>query len=174
MFLLSNVPSPYLSPVYARLKDVEEEEWKVCYVSGWNADVGWSPANACEFLSPSDILLADQFPNLTRWLGLQVTAAYALLIELLKTRADYCLIYGYTRLPQLLLIGWAVASRTPFAIAGDANYYLDKVRGWRHLLKRCWLGWLSRRAAALISIDRTGAIKKEPVVCQRVLSVLNA
>ncbi|NOT64030.1 MAG: glycosyltransferase family 4 protein [Acidobacteria bacterium] len=152
MLLLSNVPSPYLSPVYARLKNIDTEDWQICYVSAWNTDVGWSSANAREFISAEDIFLAERFPRLADRLGVQVAATLALLLKLTKEGADYFLIYGYTRLPQLLLIGWAFISRTPFAVAGDANYYLDEARGWRRIVKRQWLGWLSHRAAALIAV----------------------
>jgi glycosyltransferase involved in cell wall biosynthesis len=153
VLILSNVPSPYLSPVYAQLKAESGWDVTICYTSSWNAAVGWTPAQAASFASSSaDVMLAAKYPRLVQLGGEQVAASVALLSLLFKVRPDYLLIYGYTLLPQMLLIGWAFLTGTPFAIAGDANFFSDHARGWRRKLKSLWLGWLARRAAALMTV----------------------
>ena len=154
VLLLANVPSPYLSPVYERLKASADWNLTVCYVSVWNIGVGWAPASAIDYTTSTDVILIAQRSRIVPWLSDQTTATLALLRLLAKEPADYFLIYGYTRLPQLFLIGWALLLNIPFAIAGDANYYTDRAQGWRRAVKTWWLRLLARRAAALIVVGR--------------------
>ena len=147
--MLSNAPSPYLSPVYRLLKSEAEWDLTICYVSAWNSDVGWSRAQAHRFISESDVILSDQYPQITHWFGEQIAGAMSLFSKMIKQRPNLFLVYGYTRLPQLLLIICSLLFQLPFAIAGDANYYIDRSRGLRRRLKSWWLRLLARRAAGI-------------------------
>jgi glycosyltransferase involved in cell wall biosynthesis len=148
ILLLSNVPSPYLSPIYHSLKAEAHWDLHVCYISSWNAGVGWSEVVANEYIKAGDVVLARRGTIM----GVQLAAALSLLIRLVKIRPGYLLIYGYTQLPQCLLLLWAIIFNIPFAIAGDANVYMDNVAGWRRVLKRWWLCNLVKRTAALITV----------------------
>ena len=152
VLLLSNVPSPYFSPVFSLLAESAEWRLKTCYISSWNEDVGWSPQSAGSFSNPADTILARQPLQIGGWGNRQIIATCSLLLCVLKERSDFFLIYGYTQLPQLFLIGWALLRNIPFAIAGDANYYSDKAAGWKRLVKKHWLGWLTRRTSAIVTV----------------------
>jgi glycosyltransferase involved in cell wall biosynthesis len=156
VLLLSNVPSPYLAPVYQSLKAETDWDLQVCYVSLWNAGVGWSKAAAKEYVKAGDFVLAKHGSMLAGCLGAQLVAAISLLAQLVKIRPGYLLIYGYTQLTQFTLLLWAVFFNVPFAIAGDANVYTDSAVGWRRTLKRWWLCNLVKRAAALVVVGIAG------------------
>lgn len=152
VLLLSNVPSPYFSPIFSWLAESAEWNLNTCYISAWNQSVAWAPQNASHFSNLTDTILTQRFSTSKSWKRAQVVATFALLSRVLKERYDFFLIYGYTQLPQLFLIGWAVLMNIPFAIAGDANYYSDKTTGWKRLAKKCWLGWLTQRASAIVTV----------------------
>ena len=152
MLLLNNVPSPYFSPLFSMLAESAEWSLKICYISAWNSSVGWAPQSASDFSHLTDTILAHRYPRIARWGSEQVAATCSLFMLVLKEKHDFFLIYGYTQLPQLFLIGWAWLRNTPFAIAGDANYYSDKVTGWKRLVKKRWLGWLAQRAAMIVTV----------------------
>lgn len=158
ILLLSNVPSPYLSPVYQLLKNNKAWELVICYVSDWNQGVGWTADSAHQYLAETDIVLARRKARIASMLGTQLLAAIVLLVRLIKLRPDCLLSYGYTQLPQLLLIWWASLTGVPIAIAGDANYYTDNVTGWRRLLKRRWLRYVVKRAKALVVVGTAGRL----------------
>ena len=152
VLLLSNVPSPYFSPVFSLLGESAEWKLKTCYISAWNEGVAWSPQNATSFLNPGDTVLSQQPLAIGGWSNKQMRATCSLLRRVIKQQPDFFLIYGYTQLPQLFLTGWALLRNTPFAIAGDANYYSDKATGWKRRVKKYWLGWLAQRAAAIVTV----------------------
>ncbi len=147
--LLSNVPSPYFSPVFSLLAQSAEWKLKTCYISAWNEGVGWVPQNATHFSSSADTILTRHTGG---WKSKQAFAAWALFFQVLKEKYDFFLIYGYTQLPQLFLIAWALLRNIPFAIAGDANYYSDNTSGWKRSVKKHWLGWLARHAFAIVTV----------------------
>lgn len=152
VLLLNNVPSPYFSPLFSLLAESAEWKLKTCYISSYNNSVGWAPQNASGFSQTTDTILAHRYPQIARWGNEQVAATCSLFMRVLREKHDFFLIYGYTQLPQLFLIGWALLRNIPFAIAGDANYYSDKVTGWKRLVKKCWLSWLAQRATAIVTV----------------------
>ncbi|MBL8208807.1 MAG: glycosyltransferase family 4 protein, partial [Blastocatellia bacterium] len=60
--------------------------------------------------------------------------------------------YGYTLLPQFVLLLWAIATQTPFAISGDANFYNDAPKGLKGIGRAFWLRFVVGRAAALLCV----------------------
>jgi glycosyltransferase involved in cell wall biosynthesis len=151
--LLSNVPSPYLTPLFNQLARAREFALEICYVSAWSSNVGWSADQVADFRHAHSRILDERFPVLRRRAP-QLAATLALLARLWQTQPDYLLIYGYTRIPQVTALLWCWSSGTPFAIAGDATYYADGATGLRKWLKGGWLGFLSRRAAAIIVVGK--------------------
>ena len=153
VLFLSNIPSPYLTPLFKRL--AQKPGWKldVCYVSSWSESVGW-PEVPVQHYGINEIEILDRrFPAFSQ-ISIQLSAALALLGRVLRDRPEYLVIYGYTRLPQVAALGWCLLTRLPFAIAGDATYYADKATGLRKFLKKCWLGLISRYASAIIAVGR--------------------
>lgn len=149
VLLLNNVPAPYFTPLFDRLGRTADWELTVCYTSVWNQDVGWAEAAQSQTASHKTIILDQRWPTLRQRLGSSWAAALALLGVLRQQRPDYVLCYGYTLKPQFVLLLWAMLTATPFAVAGDANYYTDTAQGWKRTLKRWWLRQITRRAAAL-------------------------
>ena len=123
VLLLNNVPSPYFSPLFSLLAKSAEWNLKTCYITAWNNSVGWTPQSASDFSHLTDTILAHRYPRIARWGNEQVAATCSLFMLILREKQDFFLIYGYTQLPQLFLIGWALLWNIPFAIAGDANFY---------------------------------------------------
>ncbi len=156
VLLLNNVPAPYFDPLFERVGREAGWELTVCYASSWNRAVGWEEAPQSETTAHRTILLDRRQPWLRARCGSWTAAAVALLGLLVRERPDYLLCYGYTLLPQTTALLWAIATRTPFAIAGDANYHCEVSTGVKRALKRAWLGWLARRAAALIVVGAAG------------------
>ncbi len=157
VLLLSNIPSPYLTPLFNRL--ARKPDWKldVCYVSSWGENVGWPEVPVQHYgISERDIL-DKRFLSLRKFAP-QSSAALALLERILRGRPDYLVIYGYTRLPQVVALGWCLLTSLPFAIAGDSTYYADKAAGIRKALKKYWLGVISRCAAAIITVGNASTM----------------
>ncbi|MBI1763077.1 MAG: glycosyltransferase family 4 protein [Acidobacteria bacterium] len=153
VLLLSNVPSPYLTPLFNKL--AHDAGWKllICYVSRWNRNVGWSETQACGYVMNGEMVLDEERQWLRRFSS-QWAAALALLQKLWQQRPDYLVIYGYTRVPQLAALAWCFLTRCPFAIAGDATYYADNARGARRFFKAGWLGFIARQAAAVLVVGK--------------------
>lgn len=152
VLLLNNVPAPYFDPLFEKLG--EESGWRltVCYSSDWNKDVGWQERPQAREAAHRTIILDRQNPGLRSKLGSSLAAAIALMSLLVSERPDYLICYGYTLAPQMIALLWAMATRTPFALIGDANYYIDVTAGAKRLIKTAWLRLLARRAAALVAI----------------------
>jgi glycosyltransferase involved in cell wall biosynthesis len=157
VLLLSNIPSPYLTPLFNKL--ARKPDWKLdtCYVSSWGENVGWPEAPVQQYGVSESAILDKRFPSLRKY-SIQLAATIALLERILRKRPDYLIIYGYTRLPQLAALGWCLLTKLPFAIAGDATYYADKASGIRRLLKKLWLGVISKRAAAIITVGKASTM----------------
>lgn len=153
VLLLSNVPSPYLTPLFNKL--AQESKWNldVCYISSWGGNVGWPERPVQDYGVNEKDILDQRFQNLKKC-SIQLAATIALLERILKKQPDYLVIYGYTRLPQVVALLWCILARLPFAIAGDATYYADKAKSLRKFLKRGWLGIISRYAAAIIAVGK--------------------
>jgi glycosyltransferase involved in cell wall biosynthesis len=151
VLFLSNIPSPYLTPLFNRL--AQKPGWKldICYVSSCGENVGWPEAPIQHYGVNEKDILDRRFPALSQ-VSAQLSAALALLERVLRNRPEYLVIYGYTRLPQVMALGWCLLSGLPFAIAGDATYYADKATGIRKFLKKCWLGVISRYTSAIITV----------------------
>ncbi|MGE0883048.1 MAG: glycosyltransferase family 4 protein [Blastocatellales bacterium] len=150
VLLLNNVPAPYFDPLFETLAQKSGWELTVCYSANWNQDVGWKEKAPHFNEAHRTIILDQQNPGLKSLLGSAIAASATLFQMLLRERPQYLLIYGYTLLPQLTAILWAMISGTLFAVAGDANFYLDKATGWKRSIKTFWLRMVARRAAALI------------------------
>ncbi|MEP7271363.1 MAG: glycosyltransferase family 4 protein [Acidobacteriota bacterium] len=151
VLIVNNIPAPYFDPLFARLGNEPGWALKVCYTSTWNENAGWVEGSV-EETSYQKLILDRRLPKLTRILNSPVSAAVALLGELMRERPNYVISYGYTLLPQFVSIMWAILTATPIAIIGDANVHTDKAAGLRRVVKRFWLRKVVSRAAALISI----------------------
>ena len=152
VLLLNNVPAPYFDPLFERIG--RESGWRltVCYSSDWNKDVGWGKNVRAEEDAHRTIILDRRNPWLKSKLGSSLAAAIALANNLIAERPDYLICYGYTLAPQMTALLWAMATGTPFAVIGDANYNTDIAKGLKRLAKRFWLRALTKRAAALIAV----------------------
>jgi glycosyltransferase involved in cell wall biosynthesis len=147
VFLLNNVPSPNLAPLFEKLGNETSWDLTVCYVSAWHRDVGWVEEIPVERRAHRTIIL-----NRGRRLAGRSAAALVLAGILFRERPDYLICYGYTLTPQITAILWSLLSNTPFALSGDANIHCDKARGAKRHLKRWWLRLVTKRAAALLTI----------------------
>jgi glycosyltransferase involved in cell wall biosynthesis len=152
VLLLNNVPSPNLKPLFEKLGRKSGWELTVCYVSAWHGNVGWVEEKLEERKAHRTIILDQRMPRLARRLGSRAAGAAALAEILFRERPDYLICYGYTLMPQITAILWSILTNTPFAISGDANIYCDKARGVKRIFKRWWLGQITKRAAALLTI----------------------
>src|SRR5262249_62251271 len=152
VLLLNNVPAPYFDPLFERIG--RESGWSltVCYSSDWNKDVGWKKKAQAEEAAHRTIILDQRNPWMKSKLGSSFSAAIALAKNLRAERPDYLICYGYTLAPQMTALLWAMATRTPFAVIGDANYNTDMAKGMKRLAKRFWLRGVKKRAAALIAV----------------------
>jgi len=152
VLLLNNVPAPYFDPLFERIG--RESGWSltVCYSSDWNKDVGWKKKAQSEEAAHRTIILDQRNPWMKSKLGSSFTAAIALAKNLMAERPDYLICYGYTLAPQMTALLWAMATGTPFAVIGDANYNTDMAKGLKRPAKRFWLRAVTKRAAALIAV----------------------
>ena len=151
VLLLNNLPAPYFTPLFDRLAEKLEGRLTVCYSSDWNQTVGWEQVSTGDHTNPA-IILDRRAPTLRRWFGSGVAAAVALLKVLKTDKPEFVICYGYTLLPQFVLLMWAMATRTPFAIGGDANFYNDSTKGLKGIGRTFWLRFVVGRAAALICV----------------------
>lgn len=114
--------------------------------------MGWEKKTATADGAYRTIVLDRQRPWLKARIGSSVAASVSLVELLLRERPDYLLIYGYTLLPQMAALLWAMMTGTPFAVACDANRYTDLATGLKRLAKGLWLRQVTRQAAALICV----------------------
>jgi glycosyltransferase involved in cell wall biosynthesis len=150
ILLLNNLPAPYFTPLFARLAELLEGRLTVCYSSDWNQTVGWEADSTGE--ANQAIILDRRAPRLRHWFGSGAAAALALWRELRANPPDFVICYGYTLLPQFVLLLWAIASRTPYALSGDANFYNDAPKGLKGIGRTFWLRFVVGKAAALIAV----------------------
>lgn len=148
VLLLNNVPAPYFDPLFEQVGRESGWELTVCYSSTWNAGVGWAAKAIAGSPAHETVVLDRMHPWLTRRLGSFPSAAIALLRVLLSRRPDYLICYGYTLAPQMVALLYAIITRTPYALAGDSNFFSDR----RRRGKAEWLRWVVRRSAAVISV----------------------
>src|SRR5262245_31783650 len=121
VLLLNNVPAPYFDPLFQRIGQESGWELTVCYSSAWNQDVGWKEGAVVREAAHRTIILYRQQPWLKTLAGSAFAASVALVKTLRRKRPEAILIYGYTLLPQMTALLWAMVTETPFAVAGDAN-----------------------------------------------------
>jgi glycosyltransferase involved in cell wall biosynthesis len=152
VLLLNNVPAPYFDPLFEKLGEHPGWHLTVCYSSDWNEAVGWLGKSEAGRSSHDTVVLDASWPALKSRLGSPAAAAAVLMKLLMRDKPDYLICYGYTLMPQTTALLWSVATGTPFALIGDANYYCDATSGLKKPVKRFWLRSLARRAAALIAI----------------------
>jgi glycosyltransferase involved in cell wall biosynthesis len=152
VLLLNNVPAPYFDPLFAKLGEVADWDLTVCYAMGASQQVGWGEKTIAESATHRTIILDEMKLGLKRRAGSSWAAAVALLEVLWCERPDYLLCYGYTLKPQFIALIWGLLTRTPFALAGDANFYQRGATGIKRVLKGWWLRLVVRRAAALICV----------------------
>jgi len=152
VLLLNNVPAPYFTPLFEKIGRESGWQLTVCYSSDWNRDVGWQAKMAGESDTHQTAILDRQSPCLRSLLGSSTAAAIALFKHLILDRPAYLICYGYTLKPQIVALMWAMGSRTPCAVIGDANYYIDSTTGIKRALKSLWLKQIVKRAAALVTI----------------------
>lgn len=152
VLLLNNVPAPYFTPLFERLGDESGWQLTVCYSSVWNQAVGWEPGAMNQSHSHRTVILDRGIHGLRELLGSSAAAAIELLKLLVREKPDYLICYGYTLLPQIVALAWAMTTKTPFAVIGDANYYNDNAEGLKRAVKGIWLRKVTKRAAALITV----------------------
>jgi glycosyltransferase involved in cell wall biosynthesis len=152
VLLLNNVPAPYFEPLFETLG--RESGWRltVCYASTWNAGIGWEEKSIAGSVAHRTIVLDQLSAGLRRWFGSWAAAAASLGGILLRERPEYLICYGYTLWPQMTLLLYAMATATPFAAIGDANYFNETRGGLKQWIKRAWLRRVARRASALIAV----------------------
>jgi glycosyltransferase involved in cell wall biosynthesis len=152
VLLLNNVPAPYFDPLFERVGRESGWELTVCYSSAWNQDVGWKQSAVTPDTAYRTIILDRRKPWLKKRGGSSVAASVALIEILRRERPDAMLIYGYTLMPQVTALLWAMVTKTPYVVAGDANIYSDAATGLKRFVKGIWLRLIVRRAAALLSV----------------------
>ncbi len=152
VLLLNNVPAPYFDPLFARVGREAGWELTVCYSSDWNRDVGWEAEAVAQNDAHRTVILDRRKPDLKARFGSSVAASAALFEMLRREQPDCLLIYGYTLLPQMTALLWAMAAKTPYVLAGDANVYNDAATGWKRFVKSVWLKLVVRCAAALLAV----------------------
>jgi glycosyltransferase involved in cell wall biosynthesis len=152
VLLLNNVPAPYFTPLFEKIGKESGWELTVCYSSGWNRDVGWQEKLARQTDAHGLVILDQQNTWFHKPLGSSTAAAVTLLRILLRERPEYLICYGYTLKPQVTALLWAMATRTPFAVIGDANYFADSAAGVKRVLKNFWLRRVTSRASALVAV----------------------
>lgn len=152
VLLLNNVPAPYFNPLFDALGREEGIRLTVCYVSDWNRDVAWRETELESRASHRTVVLDRLNPRVARVLGSQVAAAFALIVMLVRRRPDYLVCYGYTLVPQMSALAWSLLTGMRYAIAGDANAFIDNPTGIKRLIKGAWLRLVTAQAAALIVI----------------------
>lgn len=179
VMLLNNVPAPYFTPLFEKIGKESGWELMVCYSSDWNRDVGWQekPARQTE---AHGVVILDQR---SRWLrslaGSSMAAAIALFNILLRERPEYLICYGYTLKPQMAALLWAMVTRTPFAVIGDANYFADSAAGMKRVLKNIWLRRVTNSAAALVAVGTANRLfweaygARPPQLCEAGFAVDN-
>jgi len=152
VLLLTNIPTPYNIPVFRRVSLDSGWRLTVCYVSSTNREAAWPGALAGTSPEYETRMLDQEGVHWERFLGTRLAATRALLARLRAETPDYLIVCGYRGLPQVAALVWAIAAGTRFAVLGDSNIYADCAAGIKRRLKQCWLGFLTRRAAALIAI----------------------
>ncbi len=152
VLLLNNVPAPYFDPLFERVGRESGWELTVCYSSNWNQAVGWKDGAITQNDAHRTVILDRQRPWLKARFGSSFAAMAALLDLLASEPPDCLLVYGYTLLPQMNALLWAMRTNTPYVIAGDANIYNDTATGLKRFIKGLWLRSVVQRAAALLSV----------------------
>ena len=152
VLLLNNVPAPYFFPLFERLGAAREWQLTVCYATSWNSTVGWQNNLSGKEAAYQVVVLDQISPSLKKYVGSFLSTILVLISFILKEKPDYLICYGYTLKPQVALICWAVLTRTRFALIGDTNYFFDRAKGLRRIIKSFWLRFVTKKASALIEI----------------------
>ncbi|MFM8395719.1 MAG: glycosyltransferase family 4 protein, partial [Acidobacteriota bacterium] len=146
------LPAPYFLPIFRQLSVVSGWELVICFSTSWRPDLGWADGSLATELPHGATFLDQEGPDWLRGWGGSLSRSLTLLSLLRREQPDYVISYGYTLLPQLTLLLWAILTRTPFAIIGDANIHCDRARGMKRRLKEVWLRMVTGQAAAILTI----------------------
>ena len=159
ILLLNNLPTPYFIPLFQRLVRLGLGELTICFAMDWKSDLGWEEGSVTAQIETRTVYLKGGLASGHAssgnglWQIVSISSSALRMLKVLREeRPDYVICYGYTLVPQLTLLLWALVRRIPFALIGDANIYCDKARGIRRILKRIWLRLLTWRAAAILTI----------------------
>jgi glycosyltransferase involved in cell wall biosynthesis len=153
VLLLNNLPAPYFIPLFRQLAGVREWQLTICFATAWKPDLGWAERSISPAIPARTVYLNQYWRHRGWWWGGERLLSVLAMLDLLRReRPDYLICYGYTLLPQLTLLLWALVTATPFALIGDANIHCDRTSGLKRQLKRAWLKRLTRQAAAILTI----------------------
>lgn len=154
VLLLNNIPAPYFLPIFRQLGELNRWELVVCFSNSWKSDLGWEEGTI-EAELPVRTIYLDQEESIRSEAGRGVLARAMTMLRLLRReRPEYLICYGYSLVPQLTALLWAILTGTRFAVIGDANIHCDRTRGLKRLLKGVWLRVLTRQAAAILTIGK--------------------
>jgi 1,2-diacylglycerol 3-alpha-glucosyltransferase len=154
VLFLTNIPTPYNIPLLLRLRQESSWDFRPCFAARTNSSAAWRSVSAERIPGLDAIFLSRRAGGRFG----SARAAVALVRELVQWRPDYLIISGYTRAPQLAALSWAILTATPFAVMGDSNVYANPPKGVRAAAKTVWLRYLTRKAAALISVGRANRL----------------
>ena len=148
------VPTPYREPLYRSLSRTPGLSLRVFYIQSQDSLRGWAG-----FSSPYESI---KVPCLTPEFFYPFPVIGVLnrgLIPSLRRFSPRCvLIYGYSCLPQMHAMKWAIRNRVPYLLWADSNSHRLAAGGALSALKQAFLRYFCRHAAGVLSIGSLNEI----------------
>lgn len=148
------VPAPYREPIYRRLAQTSGIHLRVFYLQSRDSLRGWSSL-PCSYEAVKLRSLTPESLYSVPLLGLINPG----LIRQLRHFSPNCLlVHGYSYLPQMSAMRWAIRRRTPYLLWADSNSHRLAAGGLGSTIRNLCIRYFTRYAAGAVTI---GSLNEE-------------
>ncbi len=148
--IVNLLPAPYREPLYQRLSQTPGVRLRVYYLQSRDSLRRWADIRPSYDALP----LACHTPE--RLYPIPIVGLWnpGLIAELERFQPDCLIVHGYSYLPQMRAIRWAVSHRVPYLLWADSNQHQLR-GGWLELLKAPLLRYFCRYAAGALTVGQS-------------------
>ena len=143
---ITSLPTPYRTPLLARIAKNPDIDLKVFYCSAS------APSREWELTLGETAHFSEILPGKTihvPFINIESKINSSVLRKLKEGKFDCLIIGGYNHLTMIIAIFWAVLNKVPYLLSSE-SHLLNKRKPWKNLLKSLFVGLIVRKASAYL------------------------